>query len=133
MHERFKAGDLDLQYEVSSRMAADIYTKAFSDGDKWQAACWLINIVDPKIIQSAIKYVTYEEPDLGKVVPEDYFDDSDMALAAIDESAGSPPGETGHQGTKGIVLAFRKLIQDCNKYIKANTIKDDPSPPGDRC
>ena len=28
-------------------MCADIYTKAFTDAGKWEAACELINIVDP--------------------------------------------------------------------------------------
>ena len=45
MHERFKAGVLELQYELSARMTADIYTKAFTDRDKWQVATWLISNV----------------------------------------------------------------------------------------
>ena len=32
--ERFKTKDLSLVYEVSAQMAADIYTKAFTDPDK---------------------------------------------------------------------------------------------------
>ena len=143
MHERFKAGDLDLRYEVSSRMAADIYTKAFSDSDKWQAACWLINIVDPKIIQSAVKYVTYDEPDLGKVAPEDYQDE-DLALVAVGEEGELPQGgNTGEdcalpQG--GSTVISRKeldtirmnLLKECNEYMKHNTIKTSPSPQGDK-
>ena len=35
MHERFKADDLVLAYELSARMAADIFTKAFTDADKF--------------------------------------------------------------------------------------------------
>ena len=34
LRERFKGNDLDLVYDVSSRMVADIYTKAFTDLDK---------------------------------------------------------------------------------------------------
>ena len=34
MHERSKANDIILRYENSARMAADIYTKAFTDADK---------------------------------------------------------------------------------------------------
>ena len=26
---------------------ADIYTKAFTDPNKWKAACWLIGVIDP--------------------------------------------------------------------------------------
>jgi hypothetical protein len=37
LHERFAEKDLVLIYEVSAKMAADIYTKAFSDPLKWQA------------------------------------------------------------------------------------------------
>ena len=48
MHERFAAGDINLTYEISSRMAADIYTKAFVDADKWRVGTWLINVVEPE-------------------------------------------------------------------------------------
>ena len=50
LHERFGADDLDLVYELTTRMAADIYTKAFVDAGKWEAAQWLINIVDPGLL-----------------------------------------------------------------------------------
>ena len=46
LHETFRGGDLALACELSSRMCADIYTKAFTDADKWKLACWLINICD---------------------------------------------------------------------------------------
>ena len=36
LHEQFAEGDFQLCYEVSSRMAADIYTKGFTDPVKWQ-------------------------------------------------------------------------------------------------
>lgn len=49
LHERFANDDLILVYEVSCRMAADIYTKAFTDGIKWDAVRTLINILDPKL------------------------------------------------------------------------------------
>ena len=48
LHETFKGDDLTLAYEITSRMCADIYTKAFTDAEKWRLACWLINVCDPK-------------------------------------------------------------------------------------
>ena len=47
LHGTFSHQDFDLVYGVSSKMCADIYTKAFTDASKWMAACDLINIVDP--------------------------------------------------------------------------------------
>ena len=45
LHERFKeVQELQLLYTTSGRMCADIYTKAFSDPEKWRHACDLINI-----------------------------------------------------------------------------------------
>ena len=46
LHETLSHQDIDLVYEVSFKMCADIYTKAFTDASKWIAACDLINIVD---------------------------------------------------------------------------------------
>ena len=51
LHERFANDDLILVYEVTCRMAADIYTKAFTDGIKWDAFRTLINILDPQLLK----------------------------------------------------------------------------------
>ena len=48
LHQRFKSKVYELVYEVSCRMAADIYTKAFSDPFKWVAVCVLNDTFDPK-------------------------------------------------------------------------------------
>ena len=56
LHEVFQGDDLNLAYEISARMCADIYTKAFTDADKWKSACWLIGVCDPKELENlAIK------------------------------------------------------------------------------
>ena len=46
--EAYQRKDFDLVYELTTRMCADIYTKAFVDSGKWEAARELINLVDPK-------------------------------------------------------------------------------------
>ena len=56
LHERWLAGDFILFYEKSELMAADIYTKAFTDKNKWKAVCWLINVVGPVALRDAIHY-----------------------------------------------------------------------------
>ena len=50
--ERFASGDFAVFYERSALMAADIYTKAFTGAPEWQAACKLINHLDPKLFWS---------------------------------------------------------------------------------
>ena len=45
LHDSFTNGRFNLLYENTAAMAADIYTKAFTDGEKWKWASELINIV----------------------------------------------------------------------------------------
>ena len=47
LHEVFKKPDVQFAYELSSNMAAGIYTKAFTDPQKWQLVCGLINVFGP--------------------------------------------------------------------------------------
>ena len=47
LHEQHAGKQFVLEYTKSSAMAADIYTKAFSDLVKWQHACKLINLFRP--------------------------------------------------------------------------------------
>ena len=39
LHARYTRGDVKLEYTPSALMAGDIYTKAFSDKDKWVHVC----------------------------------------------------------------------------------------------
>ena len=50
MHEMFTRDYMYLAYEVTDRMAADIYTKAFNDGRKWKHACLQIGLLDPSLL-----------------------------------------------------------------------------------
>jgi len=61
LHEVFKLDEIELMYEESAKMAADIYTKAFTDKAKWTAAHWLVGVVDPKDLQKLV--------DLGDAIP----------------------------------------------------------------
>ena len=47
MHEMFTRDYMYLAYEVTDRMAADIYTKAFNDGRKWKHA---FGLLDPSLL-----------------------------------------------------------------------------------
>eukprot|EP00974_Lingulodinium_polyedra_P129393 11209869-Lingulodinium_polyedra.AAC.1 len=51
LHERFTdpLSQLQLVYEVSNNMCADVYTKIFTDSCKWVHACRLINVFDPAV------------------------------------------------------------------------------------
>ena len=64
LHEVFQRDDVPLEYEKSDRMAADIFTKAFTDADKWKSACGLIGVCDPaELSLFGAKYMeTTEDP-----------------------------------------------------------------------
>jgi hypothetical protein len=47
LHERFKDKDLALDYIQTNDQAADVFTKSFTDKQKWKHACELINHVQP--------------------------------------------------------------------------------------
>jgi hypothetical protein len=47
LFEGFGSDDVNLFYEKTDNMAADVFTKGFVDVIKWQHACSLINHVDP--------------------------------------------------------------------------------------
>ena len=62
-------------YELTSRMCADIYTKAFTDPAKWTAACELINIVNPQRLYSLLSDKTKESlENAAEHTPEDNED-----------------------------------------------------------
>ena len=46
MHEMFLLSYIILIYEITSKMVADIHTKAFRDPTAWKRACMLINVLD---------------------------------------------------------------------------------------
>ena len=50
MHEMFTRDYMYLAYEVTDRMAADIYTKAFNNGRKWKHACLQIGLLDSSLL-----------------------------------------------------------------------------------
>ena len=65
LHERFLQKDATLVYEVTTKMCADIYTKAFSDPNKWEAACWLISVVDPAVLSKLVAMGDGPPPQAG--------------------------------------------------------------------
>ena len=46
----FERDYMYLASEVTDRMAADIYTKAFSDSRKWKHACMQIGLLEPEML-----------------------------------------------------------------------------------
>ena len=46
LHERFQEPSYGLDYCLTDRMRADLFTKAYTNQDKWKHAVSLINVVD---------------------------------------------------------------------------------------
>ena len=89
LYEAFASDSIRIIYEVSAKMCADIYTKAFTDATKWSAACDLINIVDPKRI-SVFASTSSQEPDTGTNF-------ADTATTAKKPMTPSPTLDTAHR------------------------------------
>ena len=54
LHEVHQSEEVQVEYELTTHMAADIYTKAFNDPQKWTNACWLIGVIDPNSLEALI-------------------------------------------------------------------------------
>ena len=67
LHETFSQLNIGLMYEVSAKMCADIYTKAFTEATKWQAVCDRINIVDPKRLRQFVTDFSTDDKHDGDV------------------------------------------------------------------
>ena len=57
LHERFGTKDLQLVYELSASMCADIYTKAFTESEKCWSVCRLICVRDPAELKTLLSGV----------------------------------------------------------------------------
>eukprot|EP00972_Heterocapsa_arctica_P007609 1109492-Heterocapsa_arctica.AAC.1 len=71
LHGTFENDFLELGYELSSRMCADIYIKGFTDAVKWIEVCDLINIVDPARLRGLIQHVAEVVAGLDDVASDD--------------------------------------------------------------
>ena len=52
LHEIFQADHIALVYEITGKMAANIYTKGYDDARKWKSVTSPINIVTPEFLRS---------------------------------------------------------------------------------
>ena len=52
LHEQYKAGNYQIQWTASHEMAADIFTKAFTNPEAWSSSCWLVSVCDKDDVQS---------------------------------------------------------------------------------
>ena len=112
-------------------MAADIYIKSFTDKAKWQAVCWLINVVDPKMLSTMIRYNAdtkkkLEEEDVAKaaakkagVVPATPPVVSGKKKKGKASSSSSPAMAMVEKGPRDL-NARRQVIEVCcgpNSYL----------------
>ena len=103
MHERLLAGDFTLFYEKSELMAADIYTKSFSDKGKWTSVGWLINVVDPKMFKTMIGY----NADLKvRLADEEVVKESARVAAKAEAKAKTKPKAKPKAKSKVPVLVY---------------------------
>ena len=51
LHEQFESRKLAMSYIPTSQMAADIYTKEFTDADKWSQLCQQLGLYTTQHIE----------------------------------------------------------------------------------
>jgi hypothetical protein len=52
LHEQFMSDNIVLLYEKTDRQAGDIFTKGFTNPDKWRHAAELVNILPPDLLKA---------------------------------------------------------------------------------
>ena len=63
LHEQCKGEDVVVQYVTTTRMAADIYTKGFTDKVKWVNLCQQVSVVEPRVLDTRELYLLLEMDD----------------------------------------------------------------------
>ena len=76
LHEQIHSGVLRLQYTPGPEMRADIFTKMFADSARWEAACWLVNILHPDRLPEVIELRGQAPPQLGEGMSGGHLGDS---------------------------------------------------------
>ncbi len=84
LHWVFGEENIDLKYTVSKLMAADIYTKAFTDADKWKAACALINIGNPSDLQDLLSQSLIQEENETNIDAKDVLKGTQSSSTDMD-------------------------------------------------
>ena len=70
LHEVCSSDAVELCYTESALMAADIYTKAFTDSQKWEGACWNIGVCPPASLVDMASLGDSPPPQTGGDLPK---------------------------------------------------------------
>ena len=70
LHEVCSSDSVELLYTESARMAADIYTKGFTDAAKWEGACWNIGVCPPDRLVEVASLGENPPPQTGGDLPK---------------------------------------------------------------
>ena len=89
-------------------MCADIYTKAFSDSGKWEAACELINIVDPSKLTKLLTDQTTQQTE----------------AAVEQQQQQSPSSQCGGVPSRS--------AKPCSRFNRPSMDLDKPAPPNNK-
>eukprot|EP00972_Heterocapsa_arctica_P003392 506915-Heterocapsa_arctica.AAC.1 len=115
---------LELGYELSSHMCADICTKGFTDGAKWIEVCDLINIVDPARLRGLIQHVADVVAgiddiivDVDKHIPPPCGGDTQHIIAS---------SETPLSATPAVSKYRMYTLSDIDRRALMTIIKDIP-------
>ena len=117
LHEVFQEPFLSLEYVESCRQAADIFTKGFSNPEKWAAVCTLIYHINPKDFWKA---PADEEsipilPAVEEYISSGYEPESGARQECLANDSGHSPKEHLHHNNHSVRNELTKHSQSFNK------------------
>ena len=94
MKETFDREDIELRYVQSSRQAADIYTKAFDNADKWREVCVLIGVYDMSVFTVASNIEFWANPPPTKATLAQTSEEAAPVVSGPGGVCGSSEGQS---------------------------------------
>ncbi len=134
LHEITSREDVIMLYETTDRQAADIYTKGFTEPDKWRHATELINVFSPSALAAIRRAGEKKKGGLDFVVPEqvalqpceDDTEPSKRACTAVSSSfiGACPVAGPGFAGASVATALFDrpKVSSTYSDFVTFNTI-----------
>jgi hypothetical protein len=104
LHEVVGRDDVIMLYETSERQAADVFTKGFTNPEKWTHATELINVFSPRTLEAIRVVGGKKKPGLSFTVPSQVAtipEEDNVACTAVCPGLAGTSGPVASPGLAG--------------------------------